>query len=95
MKFFFRATVAGIQESLALGSLYSLADEYLKTYSHGALNVLEYRGDGRLVVIKAKSIVSVVALVPFEQDDGNRRFFLIEKFALGGVNSDSNLDLES
>ena len=75
VKFFFCATVAGVQESLALGSLYSLADESFKTQSHGALNVFKYEGDKHLVVIKVDSILSVVAMMPFKQDEGGRCFF--------------------
>lgn len=94
MRFFFcNATVARTQEALALGSMYSLVDEDLNTHTHGALNVFEYNRENSLVVIKANSILSVVAMVPFgEQAEGSHRFFLIEKFALGVVNSDDILD---
>jgi len=94
VKFFFRATVAGTQESLALGSLYSFVDEDLRAYSHSALNVFGYRGEECLVVIKVNSIISAVAMVPFEQDEGGCRFYLIEKCALGVIDSEDMLDLE-
>jgi hypothetical protein len=58
----------------------------LKTHSHGALNVFKHEDD--LVVINVKSILSVVAMVLFEQNDGGRRSFLIEKFALGVISSE-------
>jgi len=95
VKFYFRATVAGTQESLALGSMYSLADEHLRAYTHGALNVFEYEGENSpLVVIKVDTILSAVAMVPFKQDEGGRQFFLVEKCALGVIDSTTSLDLE-
>jgi len=94
VKFFFHTKVAGTLESLALGSLYSLADEHLKVYGHGALNVFKYKGEDRLVVIRANSILSAVAMVPFKRDEGGCRFFLTEKCALGVIDSDYTLDLE-
>jgi hypothetical protein len=52
-----------------------------------SLNVCRYKGYSDLVVIQVDSILSVVAMVPFgEQGGGTRRFFLVEKFALGVVN---------
>jgi hypothetical protein len=94
VKFYFRATVAGTPESLALGSLYTLADDNLKTYGHGALNVFEYEGEDSLVVIKVDSIISAVAMVPFKRDEGGCRVFLVEKCALGVIDSNASLDLE-
>lgn len=73
--------------------MYSPVDEDLNAYTHGALNIFKYNGENSLVVIKANSILSVVAMVPFgEQAEGSRHFFLIEKFALGVVNSDDIVD---
>ena len=81
--------IAGIQETLALCSLYSPADGQLNRQTHGALNVFDYRGEESLVVIRVKHIHSVVAMVPFgEQVQGHPpRFFLVEKFALGVVDT--------
>ena len=92
MKFFFRATVAGVQETLALGSMYSPVDNELKTRSYGALNVCDHV-ETPYVVIRASSILSVVAMVPFEEN--TNRFFLVEKFALGVVHTDGDVDEES
>lgn len=91
MNFFFCGTVAGAQETLALGSMYSVIDDTLNTYTHGALNVFEY-GTSSLVVIKVNTILSVVAMVPFERDGRSSRFFLIEKFALGVVDTGDTID---
>ena len=91
VKFFFCGSVAGFQESLTIGSMYSIADEDLKNHSHGALNVFEY-DEKPLVVIMVKSILSVVAMVPFKQEGESCQFFLVEKFALGIIDSEENLD---
>lgn len=78
-----------IRETLALCSLYSAADERLNRETNGALNVFEYKGEDALVVIRATTILSVVAMVPFGEWVQGRpaRFFLVEKFALGVVDT--------
>jgi hypothetical protein len=88
-RFFFQATVAGVRETLVLGSIYSLADEQLIQEYYGALNVFEYRGEDRLVVVRANAILSVVAMVPYPERVQRRypRFFLAEKFALGVIDT--------
>ena len=88
-RFYFRATVAGTQETLALCSLYSPADEQLDQQTYGALNVFDYRGEESLVVIRATTILSVVAMVLFgERVQGYpAQFFLAEKFALGIIDT--------
>ena len=48
--------------------MYSPVDEELIEYTHGALNVFKYNKENSLVVIKANSILSVVAMVPFGLD---------------------------
>ena len=94
VKFYFRATIAGVQESLALGSMYSPADDSIEEFSHGALNVFKYEGEDSLVIIKATSILSVVAMVPFRHEDGGNRFSLTDHPAIGMVTPDDTLDLE-
>ena len=93
-RFYFRADIAGIRETLVLCSLYSAADERLNRETNGALNVFEYKGEDMLIVIRATTILSVVAMVPFgERVQGRRaRFFLVEKFALGVVDTGTTLD---
>ena len=88
-RYYFRANIAGIRETLVLCSLYSPADERLNQETHGALNVFEYKGENSLVVIQATTILSVVTMVPFgEQVQGRPAFFfLVEKFALGVVDT--------
>ena len=93
MRFYFRATVAGVQESLSLGSMYSLVDDTIEEYSHGALNVYKYEEDS-LVVIRANSILLTMAMVPFKQEDAGQRFGLVEHPALDIINPDNTLDVE-
>ena len=88
MQFYFQVDIQGKKETLALCSLYSPVEESLRQNSHNALNVCNYEGQGNLVVIRANSILSVVAMVPFgEQHGGIKRFFLVEKFAMGVVDT--------
>ena len=61
-------------------------DETLREFSNNALNVCKYEGQHRLVVIRVDSILSVVAMVPFGERMA-QNFFLIEKFALGIVDT--------
>ena len=88
-RFYFRVPIAGIYETLALCSLYSPADEQFNRDTYGALNVFGYYGEESLVVIRATSILSVVTMVPFgERTQGHpARFFLVEKFSLGVVDT--------
>ena len=88
VRFFFQATVEGTKATLALGSLYSPANEYHKTRTHGALVVCRYEGEESLVVIRVNSIISVVGMMPFEeQHAGYPQFYLVEKFGLGVVDT--------
>ena len=88
-KFYLRAAIAGSEETLVLGSLYSPADGVLHGGSHGALNVFEYCGEQNLVVIRATDIRSVVTLAPFPERvrRPRPRVFLVEKFSLGVVDT--------
>ena len=76
--------------AFALVSLYSPPNRYLLQKSSGALAVCEHRGDEALVVIEAKSILSVVAMVPFNflLDGRNNQYFMIEKVGLDVVEAD-------
>jgi len=94
VRFYFRATVAGVQESLALGSMYSLVDSDLEEHSYGALNVFKHGGEDSMVVINANSILSVVAMAPYKPEDGGCRFSSIEHPALGLIDPDNTLDVE-
>jgi len=57
-------------------------------YSSGALVVCNYNEGTRLTVVRVKSILSVVAMVPFgDQSRQTQRYFLVEKFALGVIDA--------
>lgn len=93
VQFYFQAAVEGIREALALCSLYSPADERRKEYSNGALIVCNYGGQNELVVIRAKTILSVVAMVPLdEENEGSNEFYLVENSALGVVHTSDFVD---
>ena len=93
-RFYFRVDVGGTRETLVLCSLYSPADERLNRATHGALNVFEYKGEDSLIIIRATAVRSVVTMVPFSEQGQGRpvRFFLVEKFSLGVVNTGIVLD---
>jgi len=91
VRFYFQVVLEGVKQTLALCSLYSPANEHIREHSNGALIVCTYEGEGKLVVIQAKSIHSVVAMVPFG-DQRNREFFLVEKFALGVIDTGDTVD---
>ena len=60
------------------------------------LAVCEYRGDEALVVNEAKSILSVVAMVPFNflVDSHDNQYFMIEQVGLDVVEADIPEDSE-
>lgn len=76
-------------------STYSVPDQYLLEHSHSTLLVCRYQSEA-LVVIDVKSILSVVAMVPFPFIVGGRdnQYFVIEKFGLDVVEVDDNVDDE-
>ena len=74
--------------------MYSLVDDAIKEHSHGALNVHKHEGEDSLVVIRADSILSAVAMVPFKQEDAGQCFGLVEHPALDIINPDNTLDVE-
>ena len=89
VRFYFRTKISGIRETLILCSLYSPANGQLRQDTYGALNVFEYEGEDALIVVPAKAVRSVVTMVPFRERVQGRptRFFLVEKFALGVVDT--------
>ena len=93
-RFYFQAKVEGTKETLALCSIYSPVDHDLREYTHGALNICNYKGEDNLIVIWVTSIISVVAMVPVHnQVEGLCcQYFLVEKFALGVVNTGDSVD---
>ena len=92
MQYFFRAIVGGTRETLALCSLYSPADERYLEESNGALFVCRYHGETQLVVIRVKTILSCIAMVPFTQGGRLDEFYLVEKPALGVAHTGEDVD---
>jgi len=82
--------------AFALVSLYSPPDEYLLRCSYTTLVVCMYRGEGALMVVDAKSILSVVAMVPFPFLLNGRgdQYFMIEKVGLDVIEADNLEDDE-
>jgi len=89
VRFYFQAIVRGIEEPLALCSPYSLPDEHDREYSNGALNVHSCEGVGDLLVISAKTILSIVGMMPFQETG---EFYLLEKFSLGVIDTGDTVD---
>lgn len=75
--------IDGETRTIAMISLYSIPDPVLIERSSGALVVCGYEGDPCLVVLDVKAIQSVVAMVPFTQDDrmmeNPDQYFVVEK----------------
>ena len=82
--------------ALALVSLYSPPDEYLLQLSNNTLVVCRHQGERTLVVIDAKSILSVVAMVPFPFMVGGQgdQYYMIEKIGLDVIDTDNSDDDE-
>lgn len=73
--------------AFALVSLYSPPNEFLLQTSHTTLAVCKYQGERALVVIDVESILSVVAMVPFDFliDNDSDQYFMIEQVGLDVV----------
>ncbi|KAG1756115.1 hypothetical protein EDB19DRAFT_1624652, partial [Suillus lakei] len=69
-------------ETLAIVSLYSPPDRHLLEASQCMLWSVEYLGSAALQVIPAKSILSVVAMIPhtpYSDHTDEKHFFVVEK----------------
>ena len=77
---------------LAMVSMYSTPDAFLLQESSGTLWVCKYLGNTALRVVDAKCIESVVAMVPWDDEDNEDEedkqytegdeFFVVEKLGL-------------
>ena len=76
--------------------MYSPPNEHLLKLSNTTLIVCRYRGEAALVVIDVKSILSVVAMVPFPfaVDGDGDQYFMIEGVGLDVVDTDAEEDVE-
>lgn len=89
MKFYFQAIVEGIEETLVLCSMYSLPDKWQTVYTHGALHLCSLEREGDLVVMRAKTILSIVGMMLFKETGD---FYLTEKFSLGVIDTSATVD---
>lgn len=92
VKFFFIKIFGGEPTALALVSLYTPAEEYFLHLTHDTLIVCGYRGEQDLVVVHIKSILSVVAAVPFPPLADTH--YMIEKIGLDVINTEDDDDEE-
>jgi len=90
VRFYFVKEIAGVPRAFALVSLYSSPDASLLQHTYDTLCVCRYRGDGFLAVVDVKSIISVVAMVPFPFHIRGcaEQYFLIEQFGLDVIETD-------
>lgn len=81
VQFFFRVEIEGEDRALALVSLYSRPDEQLLKESFNTVWLSQYQGTDHLTVVEAKSILSVVGMVPHQRDinSDDLEYFLVEK----------------
>ncbi|CDO76200.1 hypothetical protein BN946_scf185037.g23 [Trametes cinnabarina] len=90
VRYFFEGTINGVQTTLAMVAMFSGPDIAIHQSSFGVLWACSYGGDTSRVVIDAKAISAVVAMVPLpmtssealEPEANSRymaRYFLIEK----------------
>jgi hypothetical protein len=89
--FFFTKTVGGEAGAFALVSKFSRPNDYLLSSTQDTLIVCRHQGEEGLVVVDAKSILSVVAMVPFRYavDGLNNYYFVIEQIGLDIVEVDT------
>jgi len=71
-------------------SLYSLPNKHLLQLTNDTLIVCGYQGDQSLAVIRVKSILSVVAMIPFPHFISTR--FMVEKIGLDVIDTDHRGD---
>ena len=96
MRFYFSRTFGGEKRAFALVSPYSPPNDYLGKISHNTLIACMYQGDELLSVIDVKSIISVVAMVPFPYtiNGCDNYYFMVEKVGLDVADVESHEDTE-
>jgi hypothetical protein len=90
IQFFFLKSFGGVSKALAAVSLYSPSDNYILDKTYGTLCVCGHQGEDAIAVIDVKSIVSVIAMVPFPFLVGgrNNQYFMVEQIGLDVVETD-------
>ena len=89
MQFYFRDKHAGIEHTYALISVWSEPNPRLLEESSQAVYACAYRGQDNLLVIEAKTIFAVVAMIPMQPAKGDYSplFFLVDKPGLDTLSS--------
>lgn len=84
MQFYFRAKIGDEIKTFALVSEYSAPHAELLKTSSGAVAACKYEGKECLKVVSAKTILSVVAMVPYPHGGLGTGvwYFLVEKMGL-------------
>ena len=65
VRYYFFKVFRGELQAFALMSIFSLPNQHILESTLTTLAVSRYYGDGALVVVDAKLILSVVAMIPF------------------------------
>ncbi|KAF9646784.1 hypothetical protein BDM02DRAFT_3156425 [Thelephora ganbajun] len=93
VKYYFVNNFGGTSIALTAVLLYSPADEYIFHLTHGTLCICEHQGEENVVVVNVKSIISVVAMVPFPfiVRGCNNQYFMIEQIGLDVVDTDATV----
>ena len=96
VKFYFTKTFGDESQAFALVSLYLPPNKHLLQITHNTLVICKYQGEEMLVVIDVKSILAVVAMVPFPFliDGHGDQYFMIEQIGLDVVDGDDPEDNE-
>lgn len=95
VKFYFTKRFGGETRAFALVSPYSPPNEYLLRMTSDTLVVCRHEGEATLWVIDTKSILSVVAMVPFPflLNNHDSNYFMIEQVGLDVIEADDDADV--
>ena len=96
VRYYFLKVFRGELQAFVLVSIFSPPNQHILESTQTTLAVSRYYGDGALVVIDAKSILSVVAMIPFPfLVNGHRgQFFMVEQIGLDVIEVDNTADDE-
>lgn len=93
VKFYFVEAFGDELQAFALVSCYAPPNEHILQFTNNTLVICRYHGEGALMVINVRSILSVVAMIPFPflLDGHDNQYFMVEKIGLDVIEAD---DLE-
>jgi hypothetical protein len=96
VKYYFLKIFGDEQQAFALVSLFSPPNEHILKSTQTTLPVCRYYGESALMVINVKSILSVVAMIPFPFliDGHGEQYFMVEQIGLDVIEVDSLEDTE-